>query len=96
MIIALALVNVLVHHFVVRWDMTNDKRYSISQPTKNLLKSLDQPLEISILLDGELNAGFTRLKKATTEMAEELGIYAGGGYRISDSKQHKLPSSRTH
>lgn len=84
-IIALALVNVLVHHFVVRWDMTNDKRYSISQPTKNLLKSLDQPLEISILLDGELNAGFTRLKKATTEMAEELGIYAGGGYRISDS-----------
>ena len=82
-IVALVLANVLVYHFVVRWDMTNDKRYSISQPTKNLLRSLDQPLEIAILLDGELNAGFTRLKKASTEMVEELGVYAGSGYRMS-------------
>jgi ABC-2 type transport system permease protein len=69
--------------------MTNDKRYSLSQPTKNLLSSLDQPLEIVILLDGELNAGFTRLKKATTEMVEELGMYAGNGYRILDIKEQE-------
>lgn len=89
-IIALVLANILVHHIVVRWDMTNDKRYSLSQPTKNLLSSLDQPLEIVILLDGELNAGFTRLKKATTEMVEELGMYAGDGYRILDIKEQEL------
>lgn len=88
-IIALVLANILVHHIVVRWDMTNDKRYSLSQPTKNLLSSLDQPLEIVILLDGELNAGFTRLKKATTEMVEELGMYAGNGYRILDIKEQE-------
>lgn len=89
-IIALVLANILVHHIVVRWDMTNDKRYSLSQPTKNLLNSLDQPLEIVILLDGELNAGFTRLKKATTEMVEELGMYAGNGCRILDIKEQEL------
>ena len=89
MIIALVLANILVYHIVVRWDMTNDKRYSLSQPTKNLLSSLDQPLEIVILLDGELNAGFTRLKKATTEMVEELGMYAGNGYRILDIKEQE-------
>ena len=89
-IIALVLANILVHHIVVRWDMTNDKRYSLSQPTKNLLSSLDQPLEIVILLDGELNAGFTRLKKATTEMVEELGMYTGNGYRILDIKEQEL------
>lgn len=88
-IIALVLANILVYHIVVRWDMTNDKRYSLSQPTKNLLSSLDQPLEIVILLDGELNAGFTRLKKATTEMVEELGMYAGNGYRILDIKEQE-------
>lgn len=88
-IIALVLANILVHHIVVRWDMTNDKRYSLSQPTKNLLSSLDQPLEIVILLDGELNAGFTRLKKATTEMVEELGMYAGNGYRILDIQEQE-------
>lgn len=84
-IVALVLANVLVHRFVVRWDMTNDKRYSISEPTKTLLKNLTQPLEITLLLDGELNAGFTRLKRASIEMVEELGVYAGSGYLITDN-----------
>ena len=87
-IVTLVLANVLVYHLVVRWDMTNDKRYSISQPTKSLLKSLDQPLEIAILLDGELNAGFSRLKKATTEMVEELGVYAESGCQLSHGGEH--------
>lgn len=86
-VVALVFVNILVYHLVLRWDMTDDKRYSISESTKNLLKSLDYPLEITILLDGELNTGFTRLKKATLEMATELGIYARSGYQISHSKE---------
>jgi ABC-2 type transport system permease protein len=56
--------------------MTDDNRYSISQPTKNLLKSLDKPLEITILLEGELNAGFNRLKKSTLEIIDEFKVYA--------------------
>lgn len=75
-LILLALIDVLAYHFVLRWDMTADKRYSISQPTKTLLKSLDQPLEIAIYLDGELNSGFTRLRKATIETIDEFDIYA--------------------
>lgn len=93
-IMALVLANVLVYHFVVRWDMTSDERYSISYPTKTFLKNLAQPIEVTILLDGELNAGFTRLKKATTEMVEELGVYAGNGYRIADNEQVKVENYR--
>ncbi len=69
---ALVLVNVLVHHFVVRWDVTNDRRYSIAPTTRALIQSLDAPLQVTILLDGELNAGFQRLQRATIEMVEEL------------------------
>lgn len=75
-LLGLVLANVLVQYLVLRWDLTEDKRYSISSPTKQLLQTLDQPLEVAILLDGELNAGFLRLKKATEEMVAELGIYA--------------------
>lgn len=67
---------------VWRWDMTDDKRYSISAPTKALLQDLDAPLTITLLLDGEMNAGFLRLQKATQEMVEELGVYAAGGYQL--------------
>lgn len=84
---AVVLVNVLMHHFVVRWDMTNDRRYSIAPTTRALIQSLDAPLQVTILLDGELNAGFQRLQRATIEMVEELEAIGywqlGIEYRVS-------------
>ena len=74
-LVALVLMNVLVHQLVCRWDMTDDKRYTISHPTKELLRSLDSPLPVTVLLEGELNAGFTRLQKAASELLSEFSIY---------------------
>lgn len=84
-LLALVAANLLVQHVVVRWDMTNDQRYSIAPTTKELLQQLDAPVQITILLDGELNAGFQRLQRATIELIEELGIARGTeiSYRIS-------------
>ena len=81
-LVALVVINLLMSYIVWRWDMTDDKRYSISAPTKALLQDLDAPLTITLLLDGEMNAGFLRLQKATQEMVEELGVYAAGGYQL--------------
>lgn len=67
---------VLSHVWVVRWDMTDDKHYSLSDASKSLLKQSDAPIHVTMLLDGDLNAGFKRLKKATEETIEELGVYA--------------------
>ena len=78
-LVALVLINVLVHQLVCRWDMTDDKRYTISHPTKELLRSLDSPLTVTVLLEGELNAGFTRLQKAASELLSEFSIYTTEG-----------------
>lgn len=84
-LLALVVANLLMQHVVVRWDMTNDQRYSIAPTTKELLQQLDAPVQITILLDGELNAGFLRLQRATIELIEELGVVKGTeiSYRIS-------------
>ena len=84
-LLALVVANLLMQHVVVRWDMTNDQRYSIAPTTKELLLQLDAPVQITILLDGELNAGFLRLQRATIELIEELGVVKGTeiSYRIS-------------
>ena len=50
MLVSVVLMNVLVHQVVCRWDMTDDKRYTISQPTKELLKELDSELLVTVLL----------------------------------------------
>ena len=78
-LLSVALANVLVHRCVCRWDMTDDHRYSIAPSSKQLLRELEAPLYVSILLDGELNPGFQRLQRATIEMVDELGVYAEKG-----------------
>lgn len=66
----------LSHIRRVRWDLTDDRHYSLSEATKTLLKQTDAPIEVTLLLDGDLNAGFTRLKKATEELMEEMSVYS--------------------
>lgn len=105
-VLALVLANILVHHLVLRWDMTNDHRYSLAPTTKALLQELDAPVHISILLDGELNAGFQRLQRATIEMVEEFGARSNNrqssiSYKISaenipQSIQPTVIHERTH
>ena len=66
------LLNVAAHYCVVRWDLTDDRRYSLSSATIQLLDSLHAPLHVTLYLEGDLNPSFTRLKNATVEMLEEL------------------------
>jgi len=65
-----------VQAWTLRWDLTDDKHYSLSEASKNLLRQTDAPIEVTLLLDGDLNAGFRRLKKATEETVEELAVYS--------------------
>ena len=71
----LAAINAAAYFVPVRWDMTDDKRYSLSEASKSMLSTMDDRASVTILLDGDLNAGFRRLKKATEEMIEEMGVY---------------------
>ncbi len=88
MLVCVVLANVAAHVWVVRWDMTDDKRYSLSEASKHLLRSTDAPIEVSILLQGDLNSGFRRLKKATEETIAEMDVY--GKLKI---KNYELTSS---
>lgn len=69
-------VNVLVHFCFFRIDLTEDKRYSLQDATKEMLRGLDEQLEVRVLLDGQMNASFLKLRNATTEMLDEMSIYA--------------------
>ena len=42
--------NVLVARYYARWDLTSEGTYTLSQPTRDLLGSLEEPLEITVLL----------------------------------------------
>ena len=71
------LLNGLTSRAFYRFDLTEEKRFSIKPATKELLGSLDDVVYIEVFLEGELNAGFKRLRNTTRETLEEFRIYSG-------------------
>lgn len=76
-VVAVIAVYFISERYFFRIDLTSEKRYSLSDNTKHLLQSMDKVLDVTVYLDGDLNAGFLRLRKATKEMLDEFDAYAG-------------------
>lgn len=77
MVAIILLVNVVSRLYYLRFDLTAEKRYSISSPTKNMVKNLKDVVTVKVYLGGDLNAGFTRLKESTKNLLVEFRAYGG-------------------
>ena len=72
---AIVLLNILASFFFFRIDLTSEKRFSLSDNTKKMMKSLDKPVNVIIYLDGDLNPGFLKLRKSTEELLQACRRY---------------------
>lgn len=90
----LAILNILVYVWPMRVDMTADKRYSLSAPTKELLRKTESDIDVKLLLGGNLNASFLQLKSATERLLEEFEQYGDVHYtNISADELAELSKS---
>lgn len=71
------LINIIGALKFFRIDLTAEKRYSLSDATKNLLESFDEVLYVKIYLQGDFPAGFQRLQRETKQMLDEFRAYNG-------------------
>ncbi len=74
-IVAIILVNLISSYVYTRIDLTNEKRYTLSQETHELLKNVDDIVFFRVYLEGEFPAGFKRLKRETKELLDEFRAY---------------------
>lgn len=74
-ILIILLVNVVGYFKFTRFDLTSEKRYSLSPVTKQLLKNVDDIVFFQVYLEGDFPAGFKRLRNATREMLDEFRAY---------------------
>ena len=73
------LVNFIFSDSFFRIDLTEDKRYTISNATKNLLSKINDEVFVTVYLTGDdLPSGFNRLNKAVKEQLDEFRNYSGG------------------
>lgn len=80
LLILLILVNILANQFHGRLDLTKEKRYTLSAPTKKILSSLKNTVTITVVLEGEMPAGFKNLRNRAQELLEHFKEQ--GGNRI--------------
>ncbi len=78
----LVLLNVLSTRLHLRFDLTAEKRFSLSEPTKKMLAGLKEIVSIEVYLKGSLPAGFQRLSEGTAEVLTEFQEYGGGKVRF--------------
>lgn len=65
-------INYLASVFHFRFDLTKEKRYTLSKVTRDLLKKLDDDVQIDVFLKGEFPAGFKKLANSTGEFLQLL------------------------
>ncbi len=70
------LLNIIGSFVFTRIDLTSEKRYTLSDATKKLVKNLDDIVYFKIYLDGDFPAGFRRLKNETREMLNQFRAYS--------------------
>lgn len=74
-IFILVVLNVLGTIFFHRFDLTKDKRYTLSPTSLGILKQVKNPLSIKIYMEGDLPADFRRLQQETKQLLEEFQAY---------------------
>lgn len=73
----LLFVNILANSFYTYADLTEEKRFTLTQPTRDMLRGLKDRIYIQILLTGEMPAGVKRLQTTTREMLDDFRSESG-------------------
>ncbi len=67
LVIVLVALNFLASLFHSRIDLTKEKRYTLSKATRDLVRNLDDELQVEVFLKGEFPSGFRKLANSTED-----------------------------
>ncbi len=72
---ALILLNTVGSFVFHRFDLTADKRYTLSKTTKNILDKVTEPVYVDVYLEGNFPAELRKLQTETKQLLEEFNAY---------------------
>lgn len=74
-LVGLVAINIFGNFFFHRFDLTHDKRYTLSETSLNILKNAKEPLYIDVFLEGNFPPEFKRLQTETKQILDEFKAY---------------------
>ena len=72
-IVLVVVINLLARFVYTRFDLTEDKRYTLSEPAVAVAQKFETPVIVDVLLDGNIPAEFAKLKTETIQLLESFG-----------------------
>ena len=81
-LVLVALLNIAGSVFHARFDLTKEKRYTLSASTISKIRSLDDVLEIDVFLKGDFPASFKKLANSTAEFLSLFKELNGSKVRV--------------
>ncbi len=75
-LVIVVVVNIIGSFVFTRFDLTSEKRYTLSNTTKEILGNLEDYVYFKVYLEGDFPAGFKKLRRETKEMLDEFRAYS--------------------
>ena len=72
LLVVLILINLASSFLYERFDLTTDKRYTLSPASEEILEKVEAPIIVDVFLKGEFPPEFRRLQEETRQLLEEL------------------------
>lgn len=75
LLIIIILLNIIGNALFYRFDLTSEKRYTLTDKTKDIIRNLDDIVYIKVYLDGDLPAQYKRLRNEVRTILNEFRSY---------------------
>lgn len=75
LVLFLLVINIISSNYYQRFDLTADKRYTLSEHTLELLENIEEPLFVDVFLEGNFPSDIKRLQQETKQLLEEFKAY---------------------
>jgi ABC-2 type transport system permease protein len=93
-LLALVAVNVVAAIVHTRYDLTQEKRYSLSRPTRTLLGTLDSTMRIDVFVEGnDMPAVVRRFRNTLSDFLSEAKEYAHGKLQVNFINPYNEPDT---
>ncbi len=72
LLLILLLINILASQYYLRFDLTQDQRYTLKKTSQNIVSQIKFPTRIKVYLKGNFPSEFQRLQQETNQFLQEL------------------------
>ncbi|MBF0118895.1 MAG: Gldg family protein [Desulfobacterales bacterium] len=95
-LVAVVLINLVSSTLFFRIDLTQNKLYSISKASKEVISTISEPLTINVFFTKNLPAPYNNIEKYLHDLIEEYSAYSNSffNYRFYDVSAEEMDSSK--